>query len=376
MNEWVSKKLKFAVIGAGNGGQVIAGYLANKGHKVNLYNRTFEKIKEIQERGYIDFEGSIKAPGVLNLVTDNIEKAIKNVDVIMVVLPASAHKYIANKMASFVTEDQYIVLNPGRTGGALEFNKIIKKHNPDKNICIVEAQTLLFTCRIMENGKVKIFTKKKEVKVAALPASKNKDFINTISGVFPEFVLAKSVLETSFNNVGAVLHPVITILNCGRIESTKGNFEFYVKGITPSVVKVIEQVDNERMLVTKALGVDALSLKDWLGSTYNAYGETLFETLKNTKAYLEIKAPKNLETRYLFEDVPQSLVPISAMAKHLMIKTPTINSIIQLASTLHDIDYYSEGRKIVDMGIEGLSLKQIKEFVNNGETSEKRGVVA
>jgi opine dehydrogenase len=369
MEEWVSKELKFAVIGAGNGGQAIAGYLAYKGHKVNLYNRTIGKINEIQQNGYIDLEGSITGRGLLNIVTNNIEKAIKNVDVIMVVLPASAHKIIANKIAPFVTAEQYIVLNPGRTGGALQFRNIIKRHNPFENVCIVEAQTLLLTCRVIEQGKVEIFSKKKEVKIAALPAIKNNEFINMIGDAFPEFTPAASVLETSFNNIGAVLHPIITILNCGRIESTKGDFKFYIEGVTPSVAKIIEQVDDERMLVAKALGVDALSLKDWLGSTYNAYGDTLCQALKNTNAYLEIKAPVNLDTRYIFEDVPQSLVPIQDMAKHLMIQTPTINSMIHLASTLDNKDYYQEGRKVIDMGIEGLSLEEIKEFVKT-ETNQ------
>ena len=35
----------YAVIGAGNGGIAMAGYLALQGFKVNLYNRTKERIK-------------------------------------------------------------------------------------------------------------------------------------------------------------------------------------------------------------------------------------------------------------------------------------------------------------------------------------------
>lgn len=367
MKENVSKKLNYAVIGAGNGGQVMAGYLAYKGYQVNLYNRTIEKIENIKEKGYIDLEGSITGRGVLNMVTNNLEKAIKDVDVIMIVLPASAHKIIATKIADFVTVEQYIVLNPGRTGGALEFNNIIKRHNPLKNVCIVEAQTLLFTCRALGCGKVRVFSKKEEVKIAALPAIKNNEFINLVGDVFPEFTLVESVLDTSFNNIGAVLHPVVTILNCGKIESTKGDFQFYAEGVTPSVSKIIERVDNERMLVAKALGVEACSLMEWLGSTYNAYGETLCQTIKNTKAYLGIKAPENLDTRYIFEDVPQSLVPIRDMAMYLKIETPTINSMIHLASILHNKDYDEDGRKVADMGLEGFSIEEIKAFVINGK---------
>jgi len=360
------KKLKFAVVGAGNGGQAFAGYLAYKGYSVNLYNRTLKKVEEIKKRGYIDLKGIITGRGNLNLVTDDMEKTLKDVDVIMVVVPASGHKFIANEIAPFVTENQYIILNPGRTGGALEFNNIIKQQRPSINVCIAEAQTLLFTCRAVKIGKVSIFGKKKEVKVAALPATKNDKFIQTIGDVFPEFTLAESVLETSFNNIGAVLHPVVSILNCARIEGTKGNFQFYIEGVTPSVSKILEKVDYERMLVAKALGVKAVSLRDWLGYTYNSFGDTLCQTLKNTKEYEGIKAPENINTRYIFEDVPQSLVPISYMAKKLKIETPTINSIIHLASVFNNTDYYESGRKLIDMGLEGLSVERIKELAENG----------
>jgi opine dehydrogenase len=374
MKKNISKKLKFAVIGAGNGGQAIAGYLACKGYKVNLYNRTIKKVQRIKDRGYIDLEGCINGRGRLNLVTDNIEQAIKNADIIMVVLPATAHKFIATKITRFVTQNQYIVLNPGRTGGALEFKSIMKKHDPFKNICIVEAQTLLFACRVIEQGKVRVFSVKEEVKVAALPAVKNNKFIHLIGKAFPEFTLAENVLETSFNNIGAVLHPIPTILNCGRIENTRGNFQYYIEGITPAVAKIIEQVDYERMLVAKALRIDVFSLKDWLEYTYDVYGDTLCQALRNTKGYYGIKAPENLDTRYIFEDIPQSLVPIWDIAKHLMIQTPTINSIIHLASILHNTDYFLSGRTIIDMGLEGLSLEEIKEFVKTGYISNIKGV--
>ncbi|QXM05147.1 NAD/NADP octopine/nopaline dehydrogenase family protein [Crassaminicella indica] len=370
------KELKFAVIGAGHGGQGIAGYLAYKGYKVNLYNRSIERIKKIKQRGYIDLVGDVVGRGILNLVTNSIEQAIKNVDVIMVVLPASAHKFIANNIAPFVTKDQYIVLNPGRTGGALEFKSIIARHNPLKEVCIVEAQTLLFACRALEEGKVKIFSKKEEVKVAALPAVRNHEFINKINEVFPEFTPASSVLETSFNNVGALLHPIPTILNCARIENTKGDFRYYIDGITPAVAKIIEQVDEERIQVARALGVKVMSLKEWLAYTYNAYGNTLCEALKNAKGYWGIQAPMSLDTRYIYEDVPQSLVPIWDMANHLSLQTPTIQAIVHLASILHNTDYYRSGRKVIDMGLEGLSINEIQAFVIDGQVSDSRGVVA
>src|SRR6056297_4274500 len=86
---------KFAMLGAGNGGQAMAAYLALQGYEVNLYNRSFERIKEIKEAAGIYLKGVFKGFGHLNKITTDIEEAIEGVEVIMVVTPAVAHKYLA-----------------------------------------------------------------------------------------------------------------------------------------------------------------------------------------------------------------------------------------------------------------------------------------
>lgn len=376
MLEMQKKQLSFAVIGGGHGGQGIAAYLGYLGHKINLYNRTLSHVEKIKEQGFIEMKGCICGKGSIHLVTNDIEQAIEGVDVIMVVLPANAHRSIAGLIAPYVTAGQYIVLNPGRTGGALEFNDVIRKTNTTKDICIIEAQTMLFACRVVQDGTVHMHSKKNEVKVAALPAMRTKEFINAISHVLPEFIEARSVLDTSFNNVGALLHPIPTILNCARIENTNGDFLYYIDGITPGVARIIEEVDFERMQIANTLGAEVISLKKWLGYTYGAYGDTLCEALAKVKGYWGIKAPAGLDNRYIFEDVPQSLVPIADMGRYLGIETPTIDSIIQLASVLHNKNYFKLGRKVEDMGLDGMSLDEIKSYVLDGEIYTQGEVVA
>src|SRR5512137_1600521 len=98
----MSATFDFAVIGAGHGGKAMAAHLALMGFKVNLYNRTPEHVEVIKKRGGIELESAEGGPhgfGELALVTSSIEEAIKNIEVIMVVLPSSAHGDIAKAMA-------------------------------------------------------------------------------------------------------------------------------------------------------------------------------------------------------------------------------------------------------------------------------------
>lgn len=360
---------KFAVLGAGHGGKSMAAHLGLMGFSVNLYNREDVEtdyaidLREVRKKGGIELEGAIEGFGKVNIVSANIKDVIDDVNVIMVVVPSNAHKYVADTCARYLKDGQIVILNPGRTGGALEFKSILKKKGVSAQIILAEAQTLVYACRSKEPTRSKIFNIKKVVPLAALPATETKKVLEVINKAYPQFILAKSVLETSLNNMGAVFHPALTLLNSGRIESTRGEFEFYIDGATPSVCEVMEAVDRERVNVAKALGVKAISAKEWLRLAYGVKGETLFEALQNNQSYKGIKAPSTLRHRYIFEDVATGLVPFASFGDTVKISTPTIKTLINLASTMLKVDFWDRGRTVERLGLAGLTIGEIKKLV-------------
>jgi opine dehydrogenase len=136
--------------------------------------------------------------------------------------------------------------------------------------------------------------------------------LEAVAPTYPQFIDGVSVLHTGMNNMGAIFHPALTLLNAGRIESTHGDFEFYIEGVTPSVARVLEVLDRERVTVAAALGIRARSAMEWLKLAYDATGEDLNEAIHNQSGYYGIKAPSTLNHRYIFEDVPMSLVPLAS----------------------------------------------------------------
>ena len=74
----------------------------------------------------------------------------------------------------------------------------------------------------------------------------------------------KNILDTALNNGNPVSHPTGALLNAGRIEFTGGNYLHYKEGITPSVARVMEDVDKERMAVVRAYELSEIRPpKDW-----------------------------------------------------------------------------------------------------------------
>jgi len=120
----------FCVLGAGHGGMAMAGHLAMTGCKVNLFNRTPERILPVQARGGIDVTGEVEGFASLNVVTSDPAEAVDDTDILMVVVPATAHRDMAEMIAPHIRDGQILVLNPGRTGGALEVARVLRDRNP------------------------------------------------------------------------------------------------------------------------------------------------------------------------------------------------------------------------------------------------------
>jgi len=362
---------RYTVIGAGHGGKAMAAHLALMGFPVTLYNRTAERVSAIKQRGGIDLESGESGPrgfGRLERVTSDMGEALAEANIAMVVVPSSAHAEIAKAAAPHLRDGQIVVLHPGRTGGCLEFTKVLRGEGCEADVIVAEAETLIYASRSDGPAQARIFSIKEAVPLAALPSGRTARVLEALADAYPQFIDGATVLHTGLNNMGAIFHPALTLLNAGRIESTGGEFQFYIEGVTPSVAAVLEALDRERVTVAAAVGVRARTGLEWLKMAYDATGSSLYEAIHNQPGYRGIKAPPTLNHRYIFEDVPMSLVPIAALGQRYGVEVQTIDSIISLACTIHRTDYWRRGRTLDKLGIQQLSVTELMRYVTEGHS--------
>lgn len=349
--------MRIAVIGTGNGGQTLAGRLSMLGHDVILYGRNEAVISELKIKKKIELRGVISGYSQTIEYTTDLYQAVKGSELLLVVTTANAHREIAQKIASYLSPEQILILFPGRTAGVLEFISVLRKNN-NYSPYIAEAQTLVYACRLIENGVVDIIGVKTSVYLSALE-SKNTDYIiDRIKSIFPFFKSASSVLQTSFENIGAVFHPCVLLLNSAGIE--RGSTFYFYRDVTPLVADFIDSFDKERICLGKAYGLDLISAKDWVSAAYSEIrGNSLLERMQNNPAYYEIKAPSTLYCRQLLEDIPTGLIPMCEIGKLKGVQMPLFQSLITLASSLLKVDFYRDGRTLDKIGIEYPDIKKL-----------------
>lgn len=357
------EKATYAIIGAGNGGQGFAAHLSLNGFPVKLYDIEKAKVDALKKLGEIKVTGTMEGSAKIGLVTNDIGEAVRGAKMIMVVLPTNYQESIAKAMAPQLVDGQIIVLNPGATGGALEFRATILAHNPKLEVVVAETVTLLYACRSPQAGEVIIYGIKDRVDLASLPSKYASQVVAELNQVFPQFNAVPNILHTSLNNVNAMMHPAPTLLNAGRIDC-KSSFDYYSEGVTPAITKVVEKIDAERLAIGEALGVKLMPLEEWYKESYGVTGSHLYGLVQNVKAYDGIKGPTTLNIRYIYEDIPTGLVPLSLLASALGLHTPTMNAIVELGNIVLERNFWQEGRTLEKLGLAGKTPEQIREMVS------------
>jgi opine dehydrogenase len=352
--------MRISIVGAGNGGQAMAGHFSMLGHEVTVFNRSIERIAGLKESKEITLFEAIIGSAKVKEITFHIEKAVKNAEIIMITCTADAHRVLAEMIAGYLEDGQVIVLNPGRTLGALEFSSIVSRITT-KRVYIAETNSLIYACRAESPGKVRIIGVKNKVLVSAYPATDTDHVIKKLNSVYDCFSKAQNILVTGLENIGAIFHPPIVLFNAAVIE--RGEMFYFYQDMTHSVANLIVQADNERIRIGNAFGVNLNSAADWISLAYNGVsGDTLCEKMRNNPAYFKIIAPNTLHSRLMIEDIPTGVLPFVELARMAKVDVPLFQAILTLSEHLLMKDFHKNGRTLINLGIENMN---VDEFVRS-----------
>jgi len=320
------------------------------GRNLNIARSKPSKTKSIELKG-------IEGEGIFHLhdATQNIKQALSDAEIILIYYVSNFHRLLAEKISPYLKNDQLVYLCPGYAG-SLFFLSEMKKINNKSDVLFVEGETLPFTSRLLKEGVVCITSKNYGHPIASLPKHLVNEAARKLSPILGNCILRNNILETSLHNPNLIMHTIGIIMNAGRIESSNGNFVMYTQGFTNSIWKIVRRLDKEKMVVMTKIGGEKRSYFDeFLVRTYQDPGkytvEEGFNIYANSTSNLKTK---NMNTRYITEDVPIGLGLLHSLGKHLNIPTPTCDSLIHLASIMLDTDYFDEARTIESLGFKNV----------------------
>ena len=367
---------KIAVLGGGNGAFIAASELSLRGFNVNLCEvPEFESnIQIAKTKGGIDLE--VKANtgfqggfAKLNKVGTDIKEAVIDRDIIFIIVPSFAQKRFVEWGAEYFSPEQILVLEPGNFGGAIEAAQIFKTKGIKKLSILVEFAGMIYSCFKKNSGSVWVSGFKKELGMAAYPDRLTERALDQLQRIYPGLERMDTVLETGLSNGNPILHVPILTLNAGWVEQKDIDILFYWQGCTPSVGRIVQEVDDERMALGEKLGLKLITTKEKALKYYRdqgAKGNTLQEILSTNPVYEWDYAPKNFQHRFFLEDIPYGLVPMENLGDMLGVKTPLMTAFITIGSRLTDKNLRASARDLVKLGFKDFTKEELLEQVRTG----------
>ena len=82
--------------------------------------------------------------------------------------------------------------------------------------------------------------------------------------------------------------------------------------------------------------------------------------------YQATGTPASLDHKYITEDVPVGLIPMSALGAAAGVPTPAIDALIETVRNMIGKDFAAEARTLDRLGLAGMDLPQIRRVVDEG----------
>jgi opine dehydrogenase len=351
------------VIGAGGTGHTLTADLSLFGYNVTLYEEPEfkDKLRDVIERNSIELTGAI-GQGIAKVtgITTDIQKALKDAEIILVATRANRHEVIAEKCAPYLKNGQIIVIAPDN-GGTLTFAQVFKKANLNRKVYISGMSGNYYPCRLIGPAKVVVALPRSAKRLAAFPGKDTAHVLRELTRLekVHKFSAGTNALEMALSAMNLAIHLAASILNTGAIENSGGQYYLYQKGITPSIVKCIDAVARERIELFKVMG-------------YNQISDNIVQKIPKRAEYPELDlfrgliGPTSMQHRYITEDAPTAQTLMVSLGEQVNVSTPVTRSLVILASILNQADFLKTGRTMEKLGLSGMTVSELNRFLENG----------
>ena len=359
--------MKITIVGAGNAGYSHAAMYSERGHNVKLlktshlmYEESFEWVREHKQIRYIK-EG-VKGTATLDQVTRNTEEAIADAKVVFVMTQSVAHKNLSELITPHLKDGQIVVVSPGYCG-SFYFSTKCK----EKNVLFAEGESLPFDARITGCGVIDICNENVRNPLGFFPSISTSEGMKVMKKVLPSFTDRHNILESAFHNPNLIVHTVGAIMSVGRIEYSNGEFWMYREAFTPTIWKLVNKLDHEKCDILDYFELPRQSFADsFQFRTYEDLKKDSMVAFEHYAMHGSPKGPSDAKTRYITEDVPMGLCFMSSIGRKVGIETPVCDSLIEIASAMHDVDYLKMGRTLKDLGIDKYTKTELLGLLKNG----------
>ena len=367
--------MKITVLGGGHGCYAAAAEMAEKGHEVLLWRRASDALQQFAATGQLkikDYQGDRTVTvgfekSQINL-SDDLQRAIEHAELIIIPLPATTHDDLARQAAPFFKAGQVVYLPPA-TFGSFIFAKAMQQAGNTAQVAFAETGTLPYLVRKHGVNQIVISGYATRLPTGVFPSVLSQQAFQVLKQAYPSVEPVEDSLSGALMNAGPIIHPPLILMNAGPLEHFEA-WDIHNEGTQPSIRRVTNQLDAERMQVREALGYAAPHFP--LADHYNREGEG-DEWMYGRGAHGKLtdsgdwREDIDLDShRYMLEDTRLGLSFLVSVGRWAGVATPVAEGLLNIASAVTGKDLYQQGRTIERLGLADKSPAELQAILQQG----------
>jgi opine dehydrogenase len=360
--------MRIAVLGGGHGSYAAAADLAEQGHEVRWWRRDREALAGLAARGTLRLRDSAGVREIrISRLTADIGEALRGAELVLLPVPATAQADIAAAMAPHLQRGQVVFCPPG-TFGSYAMAKIVRAAGsaagtPD--LSFAETGTLPYLARKHAPDEIAITMRAKRLPVGVFPARHAQAALDVIRRAYPVIHPVEDALSAALMNAGPIIHPPLILMNAGPLEHFE-RWDIHNEGTQPSIRRVTDALDAERIAVREALGYAPYHypLRDHYTTDKWMYGDA-HDRLTESGDWRE---PIDLRThRYMREDVAFGLAFLVSVARWAGVAAPVARGLLAIASAALGEDLYRESPRTLEaLELSDLDRRKMQQLLKDG----------
>jgi opine dehydrogenase len=355
--------MRVSILGAGAIAYGAAAYLAQAGHDPMLWSPSGKRTAALAAGKPLIATNAIDGTFTPR-IGSSCADAIQNADAVMVALPGYGHKSVLAAAAAHLREGQPVIISSHASFGALYLSKLLAARGVQ--VPIIAWGTTLTTGRQPSPTEVNVATVRQKIDLATVPdgaIAAGHALCTTLFG--DRFVQRDGLMAIALSNLNPQNHLGIALLNLTRME--QGEAWSQGQNITPTVGRLIEALDAERLAIAKIFGLSVRTVKEHFSLSFHVPMASVSEM--NQEMHRQGRGglgPATVNSRYVLEDVPFGLLPTILLGRLAGSPAPLHEAGVALFSAAYGRDFAQDNDLLPELGLERLSVAQLQQLMRSG----------
>jgi opine dehydrogenase len=368
--------IRVGIAGAGAVAFASAALVSQSGHDPMLWSPSGAGTSDLMPKpSSAGTPESILATGAIAWtfaprISKTAKQLVQENDVLLIALPANGHKSVFDEIAPFIRNDQQVIISSHASLGALYLAQLLRERlGDDCNVPITAWGTTVCTARRPSGKEVRVNTVRKSVDLCTIPQDRSQGSLELCKKLFYQvdtFRPRDGLLAISLSNLNPQNHLGIALGNISRME--KGETWYQSLNITPTIGRLLEALDKERLDIADALDLEVKTIFEHFHLSFHVPISPSISDMNQeiNAAGNDVYGPNTADSRYITEDVAFGLVPTIVLGKLVNRPASLHESGVHMVSTMYGRDFVAENDLLEALDLGQFTLEELQDAASSG----------